>query len=101
LSLGVLRQEPEDPWFILADVTPDSVPVLAELLRSRDARNRELAAACLGDMGGAARPAVPALLAALSDPVDAVRELSRSALEDLDPGTLAAYDRDHPEEERQ
>ena len=46
---------------------PEAIPVLTELLRDGNPGVRLYAAGCLGDIGPAAKPAVPALLAALGD----------------------------------
>jgi HEAT repeat protein len=63
-----------------------AVPLLAERLRSdRDPEVREWAARSLGDLGPAAKPALPALEGALADVEDAVREAAGKALKKVDP----------------
>jgi len=54
-------------------------------LQSRDARVREAAARALGRRGYEARPAVPALVDALKDEDEVVRQRARAALERIDP----------------
>lgn len=61
------------------------VPSLARALQHEDARVRAGAAQALGRSGLAARPAVPALLDARSDPSPEVRDAVRQALTALAP----------------
>jgi HEAT repeat protein len=78
-----------------------AVPALTEWLAWPEFEaDRWLAARGLAQAGpAAARWAVPALLRALGGEMDIRRE-ARHALEALDPGALAAYDREHQQEER-
>src|SRR5262249_21345135 len=73
LRLGLLRREQYHEKFQLLRGDPAAVPVLVELLRWPDLVVRERAAVGLGDAGAGARPAVPALLAALGDQDVSVR----------------------------
>jgi HEAT repeat protein len=79
---------------------PGKIPVLVQLLHSRDPVNRGLACIELRDEGPRARVAVEALLRLLGDEDERVRRAARSALEHIDPAALAAHDREHPTEER-
>jgi len=63
---------------------PEAVPVLAKLLGSRDPKARRIAVQGLEKVGEQARPAVPALLAALDDPDDDVRQDAEQALTWID-----------------
>jgi len=64
----------------------DSVPVLEFLLRqqSADAEVRWTAAELLGKLGSAARPAAPALIAALEDSDQHVRSVSATSLSTIE-----------------
>jgi hypothetical protein len=66
---------------------PAAVPVLAELLASRDARARQMAAEGLEKVGAVARPAVPALLRVLDDQNVTVRQQAEQALYRIDRDT--------------
>jgi hypothetical protein len=96
LRLGVSSDEHSHRRFRLLQGDPEAVPVLAELLRWPDPVVRLRAAGGLWWFRGDARLATPALMAALGDPNDRVREAAREALRHTDPEALAAYDRDHP-----
>jgi len=59
---------------------PEAVPVLTELLRSRDPVVRRAAAQTLGTIGEPAAAAIPALAAVLTDPDPDVRVTAEGAL---------------------
>ena len=74
--------------------SPAAVPLLIELLRDSDPVVRRYAADCLGDLGPAAAPAVPALLRALGDEeqggmVITVGGAAAYALQKIDPEAAA------------
>lgn len=63
-----------------------AIPLLVERLRQdRDAEVREWAARSLGDLGLAAKAAIPELESALSDTAGGVREAAGRALKKIDP----------------
>jgi len=66
---------------------PEAIPVLIELVRSQEANVRGYATHVLGRLGAAAKPAVPALLVALSDSAPHVRENAADGLWRIDPDT--------------
>jgi HEAT repeat protein len=68
----------------LLQAETSAVPVLTEVLASRDAEARLLAAEDLEKVGEGARPAVPALLWALDDEDETVREQVGQALFRID-----------------
>ena len=77
---------------------PAAVPVLVELLRSPDGQSQMAGAYGLSRVGSAAREAVPDLLTAFE--ADGSFDAARLAVARIDPDALAAYDRDHQQEER-
>jgi hypothetical protein len=79
---------------------PAAVSVLSGLLRSPYSNSRLLAADGLRQVGPEARAAAPSLVALLRDDDAAVRDMARATLRRIDPELLAAYDREHPQEER-
>lgn len=64
---------------------PEAVPILINLLRSRDVSVRQDAAAYLELIGGEARDAVPALIMAMADSNSEVRQNAIAALRKIDP----------------
>jgi hypothetical protein len=62
-----------------------AVPVLVELLNSRKANVRRIAAQGLGEVGPAAEPSVPALIAAVKDRDRGVQNAAALALFRVDP----------------
>jgi hypothetical protein len=74
---------------------PAAVPVLVELARRPQAEVRITAARGLAHVGPAARGTVPHLLARLADPDGMTHLAVREALQEIDPASLAAYDREH------
>jgi len=77
-----------------AEALEKVVSALAGLLGGKDRKLRVSAAAALGEMGAAAKPAVPALVKALvRDPADRRNEVPRAALAalgEIGPGAAAA-----------
>lgn len=67
-----------------------SVAMVIERLRDDDAVVRRAAADALGDFGGAAEPAIPALTEALRDPDPDTRWRAASALGDIGPSSAPA-----------
>ncbi len=76
------RNDQEDMPLLQGD--PAAVPVLIQLLSSHDSQARLLAAEGLEKVGASARPAVPALLGALDDEDEVVREQVEQALFRID-----------------
>jgi len=68
----------------LLEGEPAAVPVLSRLLSSRDPQARIMAAEGLEKIGEKARPAVPALLSALEDEDQEVRQQVEQALFHID-----------------
>jgi HEAT repeat protein len=68
-----------------AATAPKSVPVLVKALGDSEAMARRHAAESLGRLGPLAKPAVPALKAALKDPDDDVQAAAAAALERIEP----------------
>jgi HEAT repeat protein len=75
-------------WQIAQD--PAGVALLPAVLGGEDGVLRRDAARCLGQMGPAARPAVPALVEALRDADDVTRVLVAEVLGRIGPGAAAA-----------
>ena len=67
-----------------------AVPTLLQQLHEESAQNRKLAAWTLGHIGQGAGEAVPALLVALRDSNEGVRQMSREALEKINPSDTPA-----------
>jgi HEAT repeats len=76
--------EDGDKKMSLLDGDPAAVPVLIELLGSRNAKARQIAAQGLEKVGDEARCAVPALLVAIDDPQEEVRRYAEQALMQID-----------------
>jgi HEAT repeat protein len=70
---------------LLASFGPLTVPILMNALGDDEAARRETAAEVLGRIGPPARPAVPALIAALKDKSSSVSLISAIALAEIDP----------------
>src|SRR5262249_19615942 len=64
-------------------------PALLADLADKDPKVRRGAAEGLGKLGAAAREAVPALVKALKDPDEPVRDAAAAALQAIDPGNKA------------
>jgi HEAT repeat protein len=75
---------------VLFRLGPDAVPVLGEALLDPECGSRRQVAQYLGDMGPAARPAVPALLRTLQADDVWLRFEAASALPRIDPDVGAA-----------
>ncbi|HEY1190675.1 MAG TPA: HEAT repeat domain-containing protein [Gemmata sp.] len=71
---------------LAAQEVPRDIELLAQQLLSRDASSRLRATKALGDLGVAARGAVPGLTLALRDPDDDVRRGAIAALQRVQPG---------------
>jgi HEAT repeat protein len=62
-----------------------AVPTLIELLQAENIQNRKLAAWTLGYIGQGAVEAIPALLVAVRDGNEGVKQMAREALEKISP----------------
>jgi HEAT repeat protein len=68
----------------------EAVPTLLELLQDESIQNRRLAAWTLGNIGQGAVEAIPALLVAVRDSNEGVKQMAREALEKISPFTTPA-----------
>ncbi len=67
-----------------------AVPTLLELLHDECAQNRKQAAWTLGNIGQGAAEAISALLVAVRDSDEGVRQMAREALEKINPSSTSA-----------
>jgi HEAT repeat protein len=63
----------------------EAVPTLLELLQDESIQNRRLAAWTLGNIGQGAVEAIPALLVAVRNSNEGVKQMAREALEKIRP----------------
>jgi HEAT repeat protein len=63
----------------------EAVPTLLELLQDESIQNRRLAAWTLGNIGQGAVEAIPALLVAVRNSNEGVKQMAREALEKISP----------------
>ncbi|HEV3259903.1 MAG TPA: HEAT repeat domain-containing protein, partial [Gemmataceae bacterium] len=82
-ALNSEQEGQEDLIKVLVQIGPAAVPTLIELLGAEKPEIRSQAATILGDMGPAARVAVPALKEALQDQEPVVRSAAAAALQVL------------------
>jgi HEAT repeat protein len=71
------------------EIIETGLPILTEALQSDRDLLRAEAASTLAEIGEAARPALPALRAALNDPSPSVRQAAETALERIESGKPA------------
>lgn len=71
------------------EAAQSGILIVAECLKQKDPMSRHAAAWTLGKMGNQAKPAIPALLAALRDPDPSVRFQVSSSLKKIGPGADA------------
>jgi hypothetical protein len=99
-EFGLPLPERHRPWSALADGEADAVPVLAELVARNPSKHFLFSFVYLARLGAKARPAVPSLLRLLNDSDEITARTARGSLRCIDPAALAAYDREHPQEDR-